>query len=112
VNPQLSTNFLFLNINARPFNKLIVRRALNFAFDRRAAVSGWGGPIAAKATCQVLPPGLPGYRPYCPYTRDPGTDGRWQGPDMPRGETARRILRHKRDEGHCLERSRPYRLDT
>jgi ABC-type transport system substrate-binding protein/DNA-binding SARP family transcriptional activator/streptogramin lyase len=89
VNPQMSTSFLFLNINARPFNKLSVRRALDFAFDRRAAVSGWGGPIAAKATCQVLPPGLPGYRPYCPYTRDPGTDGRWQGPDMPK---ARRLV--------------------
>jgi len=96
VNPQMLTGFLFLNTNARPFNKLIVRRALNFAFDRRAAVAGWGGPIAAKATCQVLPPGLPGYRPYCPYTRDPGTNGRWQGPDM---REARRLVVSSGTEG-------------
>jgi YVTN family beta-propeller protein len=89
VNPVMATSFLFLNVNTLPFNKLIVRRALNLAFDRRGAVSGWGGPIAAKATCQALPPGLPGYRPYCPYTRDPGTDGAWHGPDLP---AARRLV--------------------
>jgi peptide/nickel transport system substrate-binding protein len=32
----------------------------------------------------VLSPGLPGYRPYCPYTRDPGPAGTWVGPDLAR----------------------------
>ena len=89
VGPLMSTSYLALNVNAPPFNKLAVRRALNLAFDRREAVSAWGGPIAAKSTCQVLPPGLPGYRPYCPYTRDPSSDGRWRGPDLPE---ARRLV--------------------
>jgi ABC-type transport system substrate-binding protein/DNA-binding SARP family transcriptional activator/streptogramin lyase len=96
VNPVMSTSFLFLNVNAPPFNRPTVRRALNLAFDRRAAVSGWGGPIAAKATCQVLPPGLPGYRPYCPYTREHGAGGARQGPDL---AEARRLVASSGTEG-------------
>jgi peptide/nickel transport system substrate-binding protein len=89
VGPLMSTSYLALNVNAPPFNRLAVRRALNLAFDRREAVSAWGGPIAAKTACQVLPPGLPGYHPYCPYTRDPSSDGRWREPDLPE---ARRLV--------------------
>jgi len=43
----------------------------------------YGGPVTATPTCQVIPPGLRGYRPYCPYTRRPG-DGRWHAPDLAR----------------------------
>ncbi len=89
VGPLMSTSYLALNVKAPPFNKLAVRRALNLAFDRREAVAAWGGPIAAKSTCQVLPPGLPGYRAYCPYTLGPSSDGRWRGPDLPE---ARRLV--------------------
>ena len=28
----------------------------------------------------MLPPGFPGYKPYCPYTKNPGT--RWSAPDL------------------------------
>src|SRR5262249_32903317 len=54
------------------------------ALDRQAVVTGYGGPLAAQPTCQILPPYLPGYRAYCPYTRGPAADGRLHGPDLAR----------------------------
>lgn len=45
-----------------------------------------GGPPDAAVTCQLLPPGFPGYRPYCPYTVDPDAGGRWKGPDLERAQ--------------------------
>jgi peptide/nickel transport system substrate-binding protein len=70
-NPQPHTTALFLNTRIAPFNRLDARRALNYAADRRAAVQLVGGPDASRATCQVLPPGFPGYRRYCPYGSAP-----------------------------------------
>jgi peptide/nickel transport system substrate-binding protein len=89
INPQMITGFMFLNVHAPPFNQLRVRQAVNLALDRRKVVNGYGGPLAAQPTCQILPPPLPGYRRYCPYTRHPTTDGRWHGPDLAR---ARRLV--------------------
>ncbi len=89
INPQLITAFLFLNVNAPPFTDLRVRQAVNLALDRGRVVAGWGGPLAARPACQILPPGLAGYRRYCPWTRDPAADGRWHAPDLPR---ARRLV--------------------
>src|SRR5436189_65836 len=36
-------------------------------------------------TCQVLPPNFPGYKPYCPYTKNPGS-GKWTAPDMAKAQ--------------------------
>jgi ABC-type transport system substrate-binding protein/DNA-binding SARP family transcriptional activator/sugar lactone lactonase YvrE len=96
VNPALGTNFFFLNVHAPPFNDVRVRRALNFALDRAAIVSVDGGSAAATPTCQILPPQIPGYAPYCPYTRDSGAEGRWHGPDLAR---ARRLVAASRTQG-------------
>jgi ABC-type transport system substrate-binding protein/DNA-binding SARP family transcriptional activator len=89
INPGTGTNFLFLDVHAPPFNRLRVRRALNFALDRNRIVAGFGGPAAATPACQLLPPGIPGYKRYCPYTRHPAKDGRWRSPDLAR---ARRLV--------------------
>ena len=89
INPQLLTAFLNLNVDAPPFNDLRVRQAVNLALDRRRVVNGWGGPLAAQPTCQILPPGLVGYQRYCPYTRQPAVDGSWRAPDLAR---ARRLV--------------------
>lgn len=89
INPALATVFMFLNVNAPPFDDVRVRQAVNFAFDRRAAVAASGGPSSGAPTCQILPPGLPGYAAYCPYTRGSNTAGRWRGPDLVR---ARRLV--------------------
>ena len=57
------------------------RQAVNYATDRNALVKLYGGTNVAVPTCQVLPPNFPGYKPYCPYTVNPGS-GKWTGPDL------------------------------
>jgi peptide/nickel transport system substrate-binding protein len=82
--PGTVTQTLQLNTTLPPFNDLRVRQSLNLAVNRSALVRLYGGPKAARPTCQVLPPGITGYLRYCPWTRDPRPDGRWRGPDLNR----------------------------
>jgi YVTN family beta-propeller protein len=70
-NPQQATIALFLNTRLPPFDRLAVRKAINLAADRAAAVRVTGGPEVSQATCQILPPHYPGYRPYCPFGTKP-----------------------------------------
>jgi YVTN family beta-propeller protein len=84
VYPQAATWFLSLNTAVAPFDRPGVRRALNYALDRSTIVGLFGGPEYARATCQILPPSFPGYKPYCPYTRLPGASGAWSAPDLDR----------------------------
>lgn len=84
-----ATDFFQLNRTLAPFDDVRVRRAFNFAIDRREIVRLYGGPDFATPTCQVLPPGPAGYRRYCPYTRAPSGAGDWNGPDLAR---ARRLV--------------------
>jgi peptide/nickel transport system substrate-binding protein len=84
VNPERATLFVFLNMRVPPFDDVRVRRALNYALDRNAIVRAFGGPEQAQPTCQVLPPNLQGYRPYCPYSANPTPGGTWSAPDLPR----------------------------
>jgi peptide/nickel transport system substrate-binding protein len=72
----------FLNTRVAPFDRLDVRRALNYAADRAAAVRLAGGPDVAQVSCQILPPNFPGYRPYCPYSAGTTADGGWKTPDL------------------------------
>jgi YVTN family beta-propeller protein len=81
-NPLTATHSLFLNTRVAPFNRLDVRRALNYGADRAAALQAYGGPNAAQPTCQILPPGFPGYRPYCPYSAGSSARGRWTRPNL------------------------------
>jgi YVTN family beta-propeller protein len=79
--PQTQVYGIFMNTRVPPFNSLAARQAVNFAIDRSKSIStNFGGAV----TCQILTPGLPGYRPYCPYTRNPTADGFWTGPDLAR----------------------------
>jgi DNA-binding SARP family transcriptional activator/ABC-type transport system substrate-binding protein len=82
-----NTHFLQFNTTIRPFDDVRVRKAVNLAIDRRKIVRLYGGPDIARSSCQVLPPGLPGYRPYCPFTRNPSPSGSWKaarsGPRAP-----------------------------
>jgi peptide/nickel transport system substrate-binding protein len=64
------TDWLQLNIHIAPFNDVRVRQALNLAIDRAAILRLYGGPPTAAPTCQILPPGVTGYRRYCPYPHD------------------------------------------
>ena len=87
--PRPNIQALFLNTRVPPFNRLDVRRAVNFAVDRAAATNAWGGPSLAEPTCQILPPNFPGYRPYCPYTAGSTKHGKWSAPDL---ATARALV--------------------
>jgi YVTN family beta-propeller protein len=87
--PQYATNYLFLNTRVPPFDDIRVRKALNYAIDRRAVARILGGLTSARPTCQVLPPSFPGYRRYCPYTVNPRSDGVWRAPDL---DKARRLI--------------------
>ena len=78
--------YMFLNTRIPPFDNVRARRAANLALDRAGIVESWGGKQLAQPTCQVLPPGLPGYRPYCPYTKHATTTGTWSGPDIDRAK--------------------------
>jgi peptide/nickel transport system substrate-binding protein len=85
VNPLLNTEYMALNTNVPPFDNLKARQAVNLATDRSAIVKIYGGPQLATPTCQVLPPNIPGYKPYCPYTANPG-GGKWTAPDMAKAQ--------------------------
>jgi peptide/nickel transport system substrate-binding protein len=86
--PQLHVNqlpadwYFALNVNIKPFNQLKARQAVNLAIDRAALVRIYGGAQLAAPTCQVLPPGFPGYAPYCPWTA--GGKAPWSRPDLAR----------------------------
>jgi YVTN family beta-propeller protein len=77
-----ATIALFLNTTLPPFNDPDVRRALNYAADRAAAVHVAGGSDVAQPTCQILPPHFPGYRPYCPYATIPELGQQWPAPNL------------------------------
>jgi YVTN family beta-propeller protein len=84
--PFAGTYALVMNTRVPPFDHLAVRRALNYAVDRGRIVSFNGGLLVAQPTCQILPPTLAGYRPYCPYTVDPNASGSWTAPDLAKAE--------------------------
>jgi peptide/nickel transport system substrate-binding protein len=81
VNPLTAVWYFAFNVRVPPFNNLKARQGVNFATDRNALVKIYGGPNLAVPTCQILPPNFPGYKPYCPYTKNPGS-GKWTAPDM------------------------------
>jgi YVTN family beta-propeller protein len=84
VNPVLGTEFLQIDTQMPPFDDIRVRRALNYAIDRERVARLYGGASLAQPTCQIVPPGLPGYRRYCSYTLAPRRDGRWSRADAAR----------------------------
>ena len=84
--PLTATIALTLNTRVAPFDKLAARQAVNDAIDRNTVIALNGGSFTAQPTCQVLPPTMPGYHAYCPYTIQPGPGGAWTAPDFARAE--------------------------
>ncbi len=89
INPLPAIVYTAFNTQVAPFNDPRVRRAFSLAADRGRFVAALGGPDQAVPTCQILPPGIPGYQPYCPFTVDPGATETWVGPDL---AAARRLI--------------------
>ena len=79
-----------------PFDRLAARQAVNDAINRATVVTRNGGPLAVQATCQILPPTMPGYRPYCPYTVSPSASGAWTAPNL---ALAERLVRKSGTRG-------------
>lgn len=77
-----ATYAAWMNTAIPPFNNVKVRQAVNFAINRAHMSDVYGGPPLVATTCQILPPGFPGYAPYCPYTVDPDLGGHWRAPDL------------------------------
>jgi peptide/nickel transport system substrate-binding protein len=88
--PAAQTTMLVLNTRVAPFDRVSVRRALNYALDRGRITALAGGSLQARTTCQILPPTMPGYQPYCPYTNAPNPGGGWSAPDL---ATAQALVR-------------------
>ena len=82
----LSSNFVSLNTRTAPFSQLKARVAVNLAIDRAHVVDLTGGPQTSAPSCQVLPPGMFGYTPYCPYTANHTASDAWTAPDLARAE--------------------------
>jgi len=80
--PVAGTIALTLNTRVAPFDKLAARQAVSYALDRNTVVALNGGPLNMQATCQILPPTMLGYHPYCPYTIQPGAGGAWTAPNL------------------------------
>jgi peptide/nickel transport system substrate-binding protein len=96
VNPSLTIVFAAFNVRTPPFNNPLVRRAFSLAANRAQLVSEFGGPNVAVPTCQIVPQGMPGYQPYCPFTVDPTPGGNWVGPDL---AAARRLVAESGTKG-------------
>jgi ABC-type transport system substrate-binding protein/DNA-binding SARP family transcriptional activator/streptogramin lyase len=86
IDPLGATFALVMNTRVAPFDKLAVRRALNYALDRGRIARLTGSSLTAQPTCQILAPTIPGYRPYCPYTLDPSPSGSWAAPDFAKAQ--------------------------
>lgn len=94
ITPQAAFWYIPLNVNLPPFNNLKARQALAYAIDLRSPVNFFGGRNLATPTCQVLPKGFPGYKPFCLYTKNPGE--KWSAPDM---ERARQLIEESGTKG-------------
>ena len=67
VEPGLSTVALMFNTTRPPFDDVRLRRAVNFAIDRRALARLAFAFAQGRPTDQYLPPGMPGFRDAAIY---------------------------------------------
>jgi peptide/nickel transport system substrate-binding protein len=87
---SLATLFFFLNTQLAPFDELDVRRAVNYALDKRALARLFGGLI--EPACTFLPPGVPGFDRSAPCRYGDPTGP----PDLAR---ARRLVARSGEKG-------------
>jgi peptide/nickel transport system substrate-binding protein len=80
VNPLTAMYYLAMNVNIAPFNNPKARQAVNWAVDRAAAVSLYGGSNLAQPVCTFLPPQFPGHVDDCQYTKGGGKT--WKAADL------------------------------
>ena len=110
ITPTSGTTALILNTRVAPFTDVRVRRAINYAIDR-AKIARLLGQDSQPA-CQILPAGLPGYRPLLPLHDQPEPRRGVAGAGPRAGRAPDRRLRHARDADHDLESRRSGRRST
>lgn len=66
--PTISVFYFWMNTEEPPFDDLRVRRAVNYAVDAEALARIYAGTM--RPGQQVLPPQMPGYRPFQLYPHD------------------------------------------
>ncbi|HEX2089000.1 MAG TPA: ABC transporter substrate-binding protein, partial [Actinomycetota bacterium] len=76
------------------------RRAVAYALDRaelaRIFAESTGLPQENPVSCQLIPPNIPGYVPYCPFTTSGAEPGSWEGPNLSR---ARQLVQRSGTSG-------------
>jgi peptide/nickel transport system substrate-binding protein len=70
-NPDPTVIYLWLNNTVPPLDKPQVRQAINLALNRSLLVRVWGGPGQGRATDQIFPPTMPGWKDYKAYPNTP-----------------------------------------
>jgi len=85
VSPLTAVWYLTLNVNLAPFDNALARQAINWAVDRNALISLYGGTNLAQPACTMLPPGLPGHLDFCDYTKGGGNT--WSAPDLDKAKS-------------------------
>jgi peptide/nickel transport system substrate-binding protein len=65
VEPTVSTYYFWMNTTKPPFNDLKVRQAVNYAINTEALERIYAGTLTGLH--QILPPGMPGHKPYDLY---------------------------------------------
>jgi peptide/nickel transport system substrate-binding protein len=65
VEPTISNYFFWMNTQRPPFDDLRVRQAVNYALNGEAMERIYAGSL--KAIQQILPPGMPGHKPFTLY---------------------------------------------
>jgi peptide/nickel transport system substrate-binding protein len=65
--PSLSIYSFVFNTHRGPFTDPRLRRAVNFAMDRRALAENTGGGEVGQPTDQFIPPGVPGFEDVAVY---------------------------------------------
>jgi peptide/nickel transport system substrate-binding protein len=94
ISPLTAMYYIAMNTRLAPFDNPKVRQAVNLAIDRNALVKIYGGSRLATPSCQILPPGIAGHEPYCPWTLNPGKT--WTAPDLAR---ARQLVKESGTAG-------------
>jgi peptide/nickel transport system substrate-binding protein len=68
IEPTVSTYYFWMNTTAAPFDDLKVREAVNYAINSEALERIYAGTLTPLH--QILPPGMPGHKPFDLYPHD------------------------------------------
>ena len=68
--------FMYINTKVAPLNNLHCREAVEYAADKTAIQTAWGGPADGRLASTVMPPVVVGYKPFDLYRAlsQPGGD--------------------------------------